>query len=429
MKQYKISIHDRNYNLWSICDANTHEEVEPLEIDPIKDKLLSGDIFTFENNKVNIIHSTIQSSFQLPGVLILEGNIYGKYKNKYIYKCIPDDKHLPIFLIPYENKQIGFNKKKVNLYITFQYNKWNDIHPEGIIQNNIGSVEELHNFYEYQLFCKSLNASIQGFNKDAKKSIDRINTSSTIDEIINKYNIEIRDDVFIFTIDGKGTQDFDDAFSIKEVDNSTILSIYITNVAIWIDVLNLWGSFSERISSIYLPDRKRPMLPTVLTNILCSLYKNQQRIAVALDVTFHNDEIINIKYSNVAIRVSENYFYEEINNSNPYYHKLNTLCHRIFKKHKLVKHINSSNDVVAYLMLFMNYQTAKIFMKYNSGIYRSITTKENNIPSDIPSSLFKFIKIWNSSSGQYTLNNINHDLLEIYSYVHITSPMRRLSDL
>lgn len=430
MRQYKLSVHDRNYNEWSVYDASTHEEVDKPDIDPVTSRLLNGDIFTFSNDTVEIIHSVVRSSVQIPGVLMIDSNMYGKIKNKYVYKCIPDDKHLPIFLIPYEEKQIGFIKRKINRYITFQFKDWNSTHPEAFIKNNIGDVEEINNFYEYQLFCKSLNSSIQGFGKDAKRSMNRIDTKSTMEEIIDTHSIERRKDVYIFTIDGNGTQDFDDAFSITEHDDdSATLSIYITNVAIWVDVLNLWSSFSERISSIYLPDRKRPMLPTVLTNILCSLYKDQQRIAVSMDITFNKDAITHIEFKNVAITVNENYFYNAVDESNLHYKKLKKYCGFIFKEHKLMKHIHNSKDVVAYLMLFMNYQTSKVFVKHNKGIYRSLSNSESYVPDNISPSLFKFIKIWNSSSGQYTLTNKDHDMLEIESYVHITSPMRRLIDM
>jgi exoribonuclease II len=66
------------------------------------------------------------------------------------------------------------------------------------------------------------------------------------------------------------------------------LSIYISNVTIWMDILNLWNSFSQRISTIYLPDKKRPMLPTILSECLCSLQENLTRIAFVMDIFIQN---------------------------------------------------------------------------------------------------------------------------------------------
>ena len=85
--------------------------------------------------------------------------------NKMLYKCIPDDIRIPIFLVPYEIKQMGFSKVFNNLYVTIRYKQWDDKHPHATLSQTIGSVDVLDNFYEYQLYCKSLNTSIQKFNK------------------------------------------------------------------------------------------------------------------------------------------------------------------------------------------------------------------------------------------------------------------------
>jgi exoribonuclease R len=116
----------------------------------------------------------------------------------------------------------------------------------------------------------------------------------------------------IITIDPANSVDFDDGFSIiNKADGIQQLSIYISNVTIWLDVLNLWDSFSRRISTIYLPDKKRPMLPTILSDCLCSLQQNVTRVAFAIDIFIKNNEIIDIKYCNCCIKVFKNFCYEE----------------------------------------------------------------------------------------------------------------------
>ena len=51
--------------------------------------------------------------------LVLTGNkIYGKYKHKFFYRCIPDDKRLPDFLVPYK-VHIKFRKHQDNKYVIF----------------------------------------------------------------------------------------------------------------------------------------------------------------------------------------------------------------------------------------------------------------------------------------------------------------------
>ena len=73
-------------------------------------KINESNIFKYEMGSVELLHSSARSMEVIPGVLVLEGNkTYGKRNKKYYYKCIPDDKRLPIFLVAYSVK-LGFNK-------------------------------------------------------------------------------------------------------------------------------------------------------------------------------------------------------------------------------------------------------------------------------------------------------------------------------
>ena len=55
MNQYKLSIHDRDYSKWTIFDANTHEMVEDIDINPAKEHLFNGDIFTYDGTKTTLL--------------------------------------------------------------------------------------------------------------------------------------------------------------------------------------------------------------------------------------------------------------------------------------------------------------------------------------------------------------------------------------
>jgi exoribonuclease R len=247
----------------------------------------------------------------IPGVLVLSGKTYGRYKDKLLYRCIPDDKRIPSFLIPYSTTKNTFGKYKTDIYITFDFFEWDDKHPVGKITNNLGSVETLNNFYEYQLYCKSLYASIQDFTKKTMEVLKQKTADEYISTIMEKHpNIQDRTREKIFTIDSNKSYDFDDAISIKyntEDKTECIISIYISNVAIWMEELNLWNSFSERISTIYLPDRKRPMLPNILSDCLCSLQENNKRFTYCLDIYIKNNNIEKMEIVNCLINVYKNY--------------------------------------------------------------------------------------------------------------------------
>lgn len=266
MANYKLYVNDRSYNSWEVFDTINFNKIK-LDINPIDYKLFSNDVFTIdENNKVTLLHSSIRAGPAIPGVLVLAGNkTYGRQHKlhdgqtytkkrselaggKLLYKCIPDDMRLPAFLVPYEIKNMGFSKVFKNLYVTFSFDEWNDKHPRAKLDNVIGPVDILDNFYEYQLFCKSLNASIQKFQRDTSRALETKSHEGVMETIKCKYsNIEDRTDQKmwnIITIDPPKSLDYDDGFSIVARENGIQqLSIYISNVTIWMDVLNLWDSF------------------------------------------------------------------------------------------------------------------------------------------------------------------------------------------
>lgn len=443
---YKVHINDRGYTSWTFFTTTDFQPVE-LSINPIEHKLMTNDVFSIdETNHLKILHSSVRISDAIPGVLILKNNkTYGRNRGggKLLYKCIPDDMRLPSFLVPYEIKNMGFSKIFTNLYVTFQFKDWDGKHPTALLTQVIGPVDVLDNFYEYQLYCKSLNASIQKFTKDASKALRTNSHDAFIENITKRYkSIEDRTDKTkwqVFTIDPEGSLDYDDGFSIKTLEHGIQqLSIYISNVTIWMDVLNLWESFSRRISTIYLPDRKRPMLPTILSDCLCSLQSNHTRLAFVMDIFINDTEIETIRYSNCAINVQRNYCYEEpdlLADSN--YQNLMNVTKILSAKYKYISNVRNSHEIVCYLMILMNYHTAKEMLKNGNGIFRSTIMKRMfNVPERLPEEVTKFIKIWNSTAGQYIDASllvegqaISHDLLEMDAYIHITSPIRRLVDL
>jgi exoribonuclease R len=394
-----------------------------------------------------------------------------------LYKCIPDDVRIPVFLVPYEIKQVGFSKVLTNVYVTLRYTQWNEKHPQGLLVQAIGPVDMLDNFYEYQLYCKSLHMSLQKFTKDTNKAIkDQPSNQSNeafLANISRQYpQMEDRTGWHVFTIDPSNSLDFDDGFSISKLPHGeTLVSIYIANVTIWMDALQLWSSFSQRISTIYLPDRKRPMLPTILSDCLCSLQRGQPRFAFVMDVVLHSETsaIVSITYKNALIKVATNFVYEEralLTNAD--YICLLETAQRMSANYKYISHVRDSHDVVTYLMIFMNYYCAQDLVRYNNGIFRSTLPHNKPMPEGIPSEVVQFVKLWNSNCAQYIdiattakekeeeekeeeeeeedkeekekekekednakakKECLRHDSLEMDAYVHITSPIRRLVDL
>ena len=438
MKQYKINIESRNYDKFELVDVKTMINIDNIyNINPLKEKLFNYDIITYTNNECQLLHSTVKSSTYIPGVLVLKNNRkFGKYKQKFLYKCIPDDKRLPIFLIPYHMKN-GFNKNYVNKYVIFKFKNWDNKHPYGELVNVLGNVSSLDTFYEYQLYCKSLYASIQNFTKETMKQLKTHSQEHFIELIKEKYKLENRIGRDVISIDPKTSKDFDDAFGMIENERQFIISIYITNVSMWLDVLNVWSSFTERVSTIYLPDRKRPMLPTILSDTLCSLKEDDIKFAFTLDLYINKESytLDNYTFKNTIINIRKNYVYDtDIQEKDELYLKIKDVLISLNnkKEYKYIDSIQTSHDLIAYLMIWMNYTSAKELVKNKCGLYRS--SKMNDTfkpPSNIDDNIQKFLKIWNSYGGKYCkyIDLERHDMLELDAYVHITSPIRRLVDL
>jgi len=448
MTLLQLEIKDRAYKEWTWREIIMRLEVRS-NLNPLELKLFNGDLVDQTGKLINSKYRN--SEITLPGILILDGKTYGRSNNnKPLYKCIPDNKQLPIFLVPYEERNPSFNKKKVNNYVLFKFKEWTDKHPIGIISNTIGPVPDIKAFQEYQLSCKDLNVSLQKFTKETVKMITEESKRENMNHaIIKKNTIEDRRIGYnVFSIDPFGSKDFDDAFSIQIYEKYIIISVYIANVPLIIDYLNLWSEFTNRVSTIYLPGNKKSMLPTILSDDLCSLQECKERFAFTMDIKILKNEvvennkelceIIDIKFSNTLIKLTKNYVYEEpLLLSKPNYVVLLEYTKHLQKQLPYLDEIKDSHDVVAYYMILMNYESSKKMIEYNVGIFRATSSaksmeepNENKAPGEIKN----FIKGWKYEMSGYYCDNKErkrHDLIAngLESYTHITSPIRRIVDL
>lgn len=433
----KTQIEKRNYSKWKYINTNTnlpteiHNNRTPAEL-----SLFHNDIFVFDENKFTLIHSEIRSAPYIPGILILEGNrTYGRttLKKRLLYKCIPDNPLLPAFLVPYDF-QLGFSKKLVNKFVLFRFSEWTAVHPIGILTETIGDVNNNALFCEYRLCCRSLRA--KSFNEMKRKIESQMEDKRTyIENMIQTYNVCNRTGDYVIAIDPEGSRDYDDAFSCRQInDDAYIVSVHIANVVLWIESLHLWEHMSTitNVSSIYLPDKRRPMLPLILSENLCSLTADgDKRIALTLDIKIDtNGQILATKFSNSAILISKNYVYESAECLEDSTYKI------LFKLAKMQSaDIHDSHDVVAHWMMKMNHIAGKFLAKRATGIFRKATcSDERNIVSvGIPEDTRKILQSWANISAEYCIKNtdmpIEHCAMNLQNYVHITSPIRRLVDI
>lgn len=408
---------------WTFSDINTGERVnapESLElIGPGLMKWFDGDVVDISTPIPTLVESDVRTE-PLAGVLILEGGqTYGRTKNKkrLLYKCVPDNKALPAFLVPYE-PEIGFSKKLQNRYVVFKYDDWTNSHPCGILVENLGEVGNLGAFNEYQLYCKHIYRGIAEFTKTAKARIRDALDSDECDTLSVLPHV--------FTIDPAGSTDQDDAISILQTSPFTVVvAVYIADAYYYLEKYGLWESFGNRISTIYLPDFKRPMLPTILSDQI-SLVAGRQRRAVCMEVYIVNGTIRpeHTRFYNTSVKVIKNYVYESQELLKDPHYKLLSHHTRL-----LDPEVQSSNDVVAYWMVQMNTICGEILKARGCGIFRQASVLPDSLDADAK----KTVHYLRNTSCQYVAHSaeadLSHEIMGKDAYVHITSPIRRLVDL
>lgn len=117
-----------------------------------------------------------------------------------------------------------------------------------------------------------------------------------------------------FTIDPKDAKDFDDALSIRKLENGNWeVGVHIADVTHYVKVGDMINDEAEkRATSIYLVDRTIPMLPERLSNQICSLRPDEEKLCHS--VIFEMDDkaqVIKYQIAHTVIKSDRRFTYEE----------------------------------------------------------------------------------------------------------------------
>ena len=257
--------------------GHAYVSVEGMEQDIfVRDKYLqnavSGDrvslamFSTFKKRKPEgeIVEIIERNKTQFVGVV--------EFSEKAVFVLINSPRiHFDVFLPNHERKKV-----KDGQQIVVQIVDWGNkkINPTGKVVKVLGypgeHAVEIHSILtEYELPHQ--------FDKVVEHAAKSISTEITKEEIANRKDFR---NVCTFTIDPHDAKDFDDALSVQKLKNGNWeIGVHIADVSHYIqkdDIIDVEAQ--ERATSVYLVDRVVPMLPEILSNNLCSLRPNEEKL-------------------------------------------------------------------------------------------------------------------------------------------------------
>ena len=150
------------------------------------------------------------------------------------------------------------------------------------------------------------------YPKNVEEAANKIPAEITEADIAEREDFR---EVYTCTIDPKDAKDFDDALSVRQLDNGLWeVGVHIADVSHYVKEGSIIDKEAmKRATSIYLVDRTIPMLPERLCNFICSLRPNEEKLAYS--VIFELDEEANIKRWHLAhtvIKSNHRFAYEEV---------------------------------------------------------------------------------------------------------------------
>lgn len=209
------------------------------------------------------------------------------------------------------------NKKtrgaKNNQVVVVEIEKWPEEgrKPEGKIVEILGYMSEPG--VDVEVIIKQFNLP-EDFPKEVYKETKKVEETISKEEINRRLDLRNKK---IFTIDGKDAKDLDDAISIEKLnDGNYVLGVHIADVTHYVKERSpLDIEALNRGTSVYLVDRVIPMLPKKLSNGVCSLNPNVDRLTLSVMMTITpQGKVVSHDIKETIIRSVERLNYTDISN-------------------------------------------------------------------------------------------------------------------
>jgi len=242
----------------------------------------------------------------------------------------------------YMNIIIPFNKirkARIGDLVFVKITDWNTIQQSliGEIMEIVGKPKE-HNAEMKAIILE------KGFSNNFPNNIEKEARNILKTEILTK-NKKLKEKerkdfrkILTFTIDPIDAKDFDDAISFKKINNDRFeVGIHIADVSHYVKVNSILDKEAlGRGTSVYLIDRTIPMLPEILSNDLCSLKPNEDRLTFSAVFELNTKgKVLKKWFGRTIIHSQKRFNYEEaqesINDSKKKFHKELNILNEIAK--------------------------------------------------------------------------------------------------
>jgi len=219
------------------------------------------------------------------------------------------------FVIPDNNKIVTDFYIKGGLLaedgqkVIVELTKWEDSKsPQGKIIKILGNAGDNN---------AEMNSIMYEYNLPVDFPQEVLNESELVPEVISEKEIKNRRDmreITTITIDPLDARDFDDALSLKVInENNFEIGVHIADVSHYVKPeTELDKEAFKRATSVYLVDRCVSMLPERLSNGICSLKPNEDRLAFSVVFNINNEgKILNEWFGKTVIHSDRRFTYEE----------------------------------------------------------------------------------------------------------------------
>jgi ribonuclease R len=217
------------------------------------------------------------------------------------------EKPMPDFFVPLEKLNGAKDGDRAVVKLT-QWNK-DDKKPEGEVVTVI-KAEDMNDFAMKELLIDAGFPIV--FEGEVMKAANSLSENITREELKKRKDCR---DILTFTIDPADAKDFDDAISIRNLDNGNYeIGVHIADVSHFVTPGSILDkSAYERATSVYLPDRVNPMLPERISNELCSLRPHEDKYTFSAIFQINNRAEIKHSWIGRTITHSNHRFtYEEV---------------------------------------------------------------------------------------------------------------------